>query len=174
MRIFVIIFFILLWLFFSYKYLVLDYSLLSNHFNSTIFETIFYWWIAFFFFLLWRYFPYSEELIEDNIEKRSFIIEDDLNVSEDNFWINTKDDLKIIEWIGPKVESVLNNSWILTFNDLKNSTFEELTDILNKAGDNFRIINPKTWPYQAELAAKKDWDKLREYQDFLIWGVEYK
>jgi hypothetical protein len=35
--------------------------------------------------------------------------------------------------------------------------YEEIKIILEKTGDNFKIINPRTWPYQAELAHSKKW-----------------
>jgi hypothetical protein len=56
--------------------------------------------------------------------------------------------------------------------ELSESGYEELKYMLNWAGDNYKIINPRTWPYQAELAVNKHWGKLKDYQDFLIGGVE--
>ena len=47
---------------------------------------------------------------------------------------------------------------------------DRLRDILAAGGNEFRMHEPKSWPYQAELAAKQNWDRLREYQEFLIEG----
>jgi glycine cleavage system pyridoxal-binding protein P len=30
--------------------------------------------------------------------------------------------------------------------------------------------DPKSWPYQAELAQKGEWERLKEYQNLLIGG----
>jgi hypothetical protein len=64
----------------------------------------------------------------------------------------------------------LNN--INNLKELSETWYDELKSILERAWDNFKIINPRSWPYQAELASSKQWGKLKEYQDFLIWGVD--
>ncbi len=83
-----------------------------------------------------------------------------------------EDDLKIVEGIGPKTEQILNQSSIMTWKQLSNTSVSQLQGILNDAGDRFQLLNPGTWPKQAELASEGDWLKLREYQDFLLGGVE--
>ncbi len=80
------------------------------------------------------------------------------------------DNLKKIEGIGPKIAGLLNEGGIQTFNQLANSKVERLQEILDAAGPRYRIHNPGTWPKQAEYAAAGDWDKLKEYQDFLQGG----
>ena len=81
-----------------------------------------------------------------------------------------KDNLKLIEGIGPKIEEVLNKANIFTFMDLKESNRDFLKSLLNQAGSQFRMHEPETWPQQAEIAYKKDWDGLKKYQDFLSKG----
>lgn len=83
-----------------------------------------------------------------------------------------EDDLKIVEGIGPKTEQLLNNSSIHTWRQLGNTSVPQLQSILDKAGDRFQLLNPSTWPKQARMAAEGNWVKLREYQDYLIGGVE--
>lgn len=83
-----------------------------------------------------------------------------------------EDDLKIIEGIGPKTEQLLNNSSIHTWRQLGNTSVPQLQSILDKAGDRFQLLNPSTWPKQSRMAADGDWVKLREYQDYLVGGVE--
>ena len=83
-----------------------------------------------------------------------------------------KDNLKLIEGIGPKIEEVLNNANILTFNDLKQSNRDLLKSVLTEAGSQYRMHEPETWPIQAEMAHNKNWDKLEEYQQFLTGGRE--
>jgi len=80
------------------------------------------------------------------------------------------EDLKIIEGIGPAIEGLLKDAGIRSWSDLAASGPEELRDILQKAGDAYRIHNPETWPRQAALAAAGDWKAFREYTDFLIAG----
>lgn len=81
-----------------------------------------------------------------------------------------KDDLKKLEGIGPKIEQVLNTAGIQNFDQLAALTPEVIKPLLDNAGGQFKMHDPKSWPYQAELAAKGDWDRLKEYQNLLIGG----
>jgi predicted flap endonuclease-1-like 5' DNA nuclease len=80
------------------------------------------------------------------------------------------DDLTKIEGIGPKVAQVLNESGILTFAQLAQTDVNKLRAILQKAGPRFKMIVPESWPEQAGLAAKSDWDSLKKLQDELDGG----
>ena len=82
------------------------------------------------------------------------------------------DNLKIIEWIGPKIETLLNDAGIHTFRDVIDSDIKWLQKILDGAGSKYQIHNPKTWPDQAELAVNGRWWELKEYQDLLNAGRE--
>ncbi|MBP7821903.1 MAG: hypothetical protein KA010_03190 [Saprospiraceae bacterium] len=82
------------------------------------------------------------------------------------------DDLKIVEGIGPKIEQLLNDAGIFTFRQLANTTKEKLRDILDNAGERYRIHDPSTWPKQSELCADAKWEELKEYQDYLIGGKD--
>ena len=82
----------------------------------------------------------------------------------------TPDDLKVVEGIGPKIEAVLHDAGILTFEQLAKTDPERINAILDAAGPRYRIHNPSTWPSQAELAAKNDWDKLKELKEYLLAG----
>ena len=84
------------------------------------------------------------------------------------------DDLKIIEGIGPKIEELLNKSGIMTWEDLSKAEKSTLELILENAGDRFKFHNPSTWAEQAGLAASGNFDELKEYQDFLDGGKNYK
>ncbi|MEO1258061.1 MAG: hypothetical protein AAFZ15_04665 [Bacteroidota bacterium] len=83
-----------------------------------------------------------------------------------------KDDLKKIEGIGPKIEELCNNIGIHTWRQLADTAVETLQKMLDDAGPRYRISKPDTWPTQAGMAANGEWDKLKEYQDFLDGGVE--
>jgi len=85
---------------------------------------------------------------------------------------DTKDNLKVVEWIGPKLEELLNNNNILSFVDLAQSNVSDLEEIIASAGNKFAMHNPKTWPEQAKLASKWKWDELKEYQNFLYRGLD--
>jgi predicted flap endonuclease-1-like 5' DNA nuclease len=80
------------------------------------------------------------------------------------------DDLKIVEGIGPKIEQVLNNAGIWNFSQLAGSTEEALRKTLVKADPSYQIHNPATWPKQAALANKGQWDELKKLQDELMGG----
>lgn len=81
-----------------------------------------------------------------------------------------KDDLKIVEGIGPKIEELLHDAGIKTWKELGEASTVHLQEILSNAGDRFRMHNPETWAEQAMLAHEGKWDELREYQDFLDGG----
>jgi predicted flap endonuclease-1-like 5' DNA nuclease len=87
------------------------------------------------------------------------------------FTLRGADDLERIEGIGPKIAELLHADGIHTFHDLSKSTPEAIRAILDKAGPNFRIANPGTWPEQAYLAAHNRWEALKALQGVLDAGV---
>ena len=87
---------------------------------------------------------------------------------------DNSEDLKIVEGIGPKIEQLLKTAGINTWQQLADTSSEKLQGILREAGDRFRIHDPSTWPMQAQMAADGEWDKLKDYQDFLQGGREKK
>lgn len=162
-----------LWLYISFYFFKLDNIELvySKAYDNMFFEFIFFVWFFVFGFFLWRFFSFTkkdEVIIKKQkikkVEKKEYNDEVD----------NADENLKIIEWIGPKVEKLLKLNWINSLKDLSITGYDELKLILERAWDNFKIINPRSWPYQAELAINKEWGKLKEYQDFLIWWVDMK
>ncbi|MEM6628703.1 MAG: helix-hairpin-helix domain-containing protein [Bacteroidota bacterium] len=82
-----------------------------------------------------------------------------------------KNDLKVIEGVGRRTEAALNNAGINSFEELSDKSPEELYAILEAEGEQFRMINPSSWPQQAGLAAKGEWDELDDLQNQLIAGV---
>ncbi len=85
-----------------------------------------------------------------------------------------KDDLKIIEWIWPKIESILNNWGIISYRDLSETNVSDIKDLLAKQWPRYALHNPTTWPRQAYLADKKKFDELSQYQKTLNKWVEKK
>ncbi len=80
------------------------------------------------------------------------------------------DDLKIVEGIGPKINELLNNAGIRTFQELAQAPLERLREILNAAGDRYRIHDPASWPEQAQLCASGAWEDLKVLQNRLTAG----
>lgn len=80
------------------------------------------------------------------------------------------DDLKKLEGIGPRIEKLLNDAGIKSYAKLATMDRDTLKAILDAGGGQFKLHEPKSWPYQAELAAKQNWQRLKEYQDFLVSG----
>ena len=81
----------------------------------------------------------------------------------------TPDDLKKIEGIGPKVASLLNENGITTFAQLSEASVAKLDEILD--ANKLQMMNPKSWPQQAKLAADGEWDALEKLQDELKGGL---
>lgn len=78
------------------------------------------------------------------------------------------DDLKVIEGIGPKISSVLQEAGISAYNELANTSVSRLEKILEDA--DIRLGDPTTWPEQAKFAAAGEWDSLETLQDELKAG----
>jgi DNA-binding protein HU-beta len=78
-----------------------------------------------------------------------------------------KDDLALIEGIGPKIAEALNKDGILTFKQLSTTPVEKLHHLLAEAK---YAADPTTWPQQAKLAAEGKMDELKKLQDALIAG----
>lgn len=81
------------------------------------------------------------------------------------------DDLKKIEWIWPKLETLLKNNGMVSFGLMAEASVDELNLIIQSAGHSFAMHNPKTWPKQAQLADQKKWDELESYQKNLYRGI---
>lgn len=80
----------------------------------------------------------------------------------------TRDNLKRIEGIGPKVEKVLNEAGIKTFEALARANPGDVKQVLNEAG--LQMMNPEGWIEQAELAAKGNWEGVERMQSELKGG----
>ena len=120
----------------------------------------------------------NEFKIEANniIEKKENRIEDTMfkNVAN-NIKKQQKQDLKIIEWIWPKIEELLNKWWIYSYKDLAISEITEIKHILKKAWKRYLMLhNPITWSKQASIANDWNFEKLEEYQKKLVKWVEVK
>lgn len=83
-----------------------------------------------------------------------------------------QDDLKMVEGIGPKIEGLLHDAGITTWEELANAPTEQVQAILDEAGPRYRMHEPTTWAKQARLAADGNWEELVAYQDHLDGGRE--
>ena len=83
-----------------------------------------------------------------------------------------QDDLKIIEGIGPKIEELLHEGGIKTWQALADAPVERVQEILTEAGPRYRTHKPGTWGKQAALAVAGQWEELQSLQDHLDGGVE--
>lgn len=82
------------------------------------------------------------------------------------------DNLKMIEGIGPKIEQLLKANGLRTFSELSQASVDTISDILKNAGTRYQMHDPSTWPRQADLAERGEWEKLKEWQDELDKGKE--
>ncbi len=83
-----------------------------------------------------------------------------------------KDNLQVIEGVGPKVEQVLKEAGISDWQKMAESTPEALSEILANAGSAYKMMNPTSWPQQGKLAFQGRWEELVELQKFLDAGRE--
>lgn len=80
------------------------------------------------------------------------------------------DDLKKIEGIGPKIESLLNEGGLYKFQDIIEAGPEKIKEILLKSGPQYKVHDPSTWGDQARLAIDEKWDDLLQMQSNLKGG----
>lgn len=64
----------------------------------------------------------------------------------------TKDDLKTINGIGPKVETLLNQAGVTTFHRLAATPIKDLKAIIENAGPIFKSMDPTLWKKEANKA----------------------
>lgn len=76
-------------------------------------------------------------------------------------------DLTKIEWIGPKISSLLVEAGITSFAKLAWTDLSVLVTLLQENKLSQHV--PTTWPEQAKLASEDKWDELKKRQDELDW-----
>lgn len=80
------------------------------------------------------------------------------------------DDLKVVEGIGPKIESLCHGIGIRTWFDLSTTEASLLSTMLADAGSRMASHDPSTWPEQAGLLAAGRWDDFKALTDGLRGG----
>jgi len=81
-----------------------------------------------------------------------------------------RQDLTRIEGIGPKIQEILYENGIETYEMLADADVEDLELVLANAGSRYKSHDPSTWPEQAKLAHEEKWEELDELQDKLQGG----
>lgn len=112
------------------------------------------------------------------VEQSNFAANDDwtglLGYQKQNFNVESlKDDLKKLWGVGPKIERVLNDNGIYLFSQVASVPAERITEILREAGSRFRMSSDKlheSWPKQARLAERGEWDEMKRLTDKLSWS----
>ena len=85
-----------------------------------------------------------------------------------------RDDLKLIEGIGPSAEDLCHGIGIRTWADMAATEPSLLRTMLNDAGPRFKMLDPTAWPRQAALLAEHRWTEFRQLRDELRDGVNSK
>lgn len=81
-----------------------------------------------------------------------------------------KSNLKLIEGIGPKLETILNEAGILTFDHLAKAQPAKIKAILVAANPRYKMHDPTTWTKQAQLANAGKLKELKALQAELKGG----
>ena len=121
--------------------------------------------------------PLSAEPVEADLSSHMVYSADSLGIAS-GFGLKPskggKDNLTVVEGIGPKIAQLLTNDGIETFRQLENASESRLQGVLDAGGSSFQLAVPQSWPRQAGLCVTEEWQALKEYQDRLFNGVEVK
>jgi len=79
-------------------------------------------------------------------------------------------DLEKVEGIGPKIANILIANGIMDLEDLSKTSVNTLNEILDRAGSRYTLADPSTWPEQAALGARGDWQAMEKLKDELKGG----
>jgi predicted flap endonuclease-1-like 5' DNA nuclease len=80
------------------------------------------------------------------------------------------DDLKVVEGIGPKIEELFHNAGVTTWAQLASTPKDRMQEILDAAGERYRIHDPSTWGEQAALLRDGHWTSFKALCDVLTAG----
>jgi large subunit ribosomal protein L21 len=83
-----------------------------------------------------------------------------------------KDDIEIIEGIGPKIAAVLATNGITTFAALASAKADDITAMLKASGGRFSLANPASWAEQAALLRDGKMEEFQKLCDALVGGVK--
>jgi large subunit ribosomal protein L21 len=83
-----------------------------------------------------------------------------------------KDNIEIIEGIGPKIAKVLADNGITTFAALATAKADDVTAMLKASGGRFSLANTASWGEQAALLRDGKMDEFKKLCDELVGGVK--
>jgi small subunit ribosomal protein S6 len=113
--------------------------------------------------------------IKYNEDKRNGLIGKKSKTSDDGDGkdnkLTVKDDLTLIEGIGPKIANLLVVGGLKTYSSLASASLEDVKSILSKGGSNYATHDPTTWSQQAKLASNGKWAELNTLKEKLVGGV---
>lgn len=75
------------------------------------------------------------------------------------------DDLVRIDGIGPKTAGLLQEAGIASFAQLAATPVEQLKAMLHEAGPRFRVVDPTTWPEQAQALMNAPVEEPKPFDD---------
>jgi predicted flap endonuclease-1-like 5' DNA nuclease len=104
----------------------------------------------------------SEEALDSKLSN-----EKTENTQQGGDGLISNDNLQVLEGVGPKVQSILLDHGIKTFEDLSYRSPDQLRAILDTYGTRYRMIDPEPWIGQARLAVNQDWDGVVEAQKYI-------
>lgn len=81
-----------------------------------------------------------------------------------------KDDLKVIEGIGPKIEGMFKAAGITTWKELSETAVARCHEILKDGGERYKIHDPASWPMQAKMCSEGKWTELARWQNEHDYG----
>jgi predicted flap endonuclease-1-like 5' DNA nuclease len=83
---------------------------------------------------------------------------------------STRDDLKVIEGIGPTIEKIFNAQGVQTFATLASLSSEKIHAMLDEAGPRFRMHDGSTWAEQAALLRDGEYEAFAALKESLKGG----
>ncbi len=83
-----------------------------------------------------------------------------------------RDDIELVEGIGPKIAKVLADNGITTFAQLADATPESMMAMLKASGGRFGLANADSWPQQAALLRDGKMDEFKQLTDVLVCGIK--
>ncbi len=81
-----------------------------------------------------------------------------------------KQDLTVIEGVGPKIAQLLDQGGIRNYTDIINSPIERIKEVLLKGGPTYAVHDPSTWAEQSKLAREGKMEELKALQKELKGG----
>lgn len=83
-----------------------------------------------------------------------------------------KDDIELVEGIGPKIAKVLADNGITTFAKLADAKPDAIADMLKASGGRFSLASTESWPQQAALLRDGKMAEFKKLTDELVGGVK--